>query len=138
MQQQRESGVYIRAACGELLAARGVCQSIERQAVRKTREIVFVSLLWPCPVFCIGAFCARSNFFICKLFISKIMEQRQQQYIECSSVVFYSFRWVTIMSMHSITVRHLQVFSAISVPLTSAIIMPSVLNLHHQAKRSAH
>ena len=35
----------------ELLAARGLCQSIERQAVRKTGEIVFVSLLWPCPVF---------------------------------------------------------------------------------------
>ena len=35
----------------ELLAARGLRQSIERQAVRKTGEIIFVSLLWPCPVF---------------------------------------------------------------------------------------
>ena len=58
----------------ELFAARGLCQSTERQAVRKT-EGVFVSLLWPCPLFCFGAFCA-TYFFICKLFISNKNETK--------------------------------------------------------------
>ena len=55
--QQRESGVYAGAARGELLAARGLCQSTEREEVRKTVGVV-VSLLWQCPVLCIGALCA--------------------------------------------------------------------------------
>ena len=35
VQHRRESCVYAGAARGELLAARGLCQSIERQAVRQ-------------------------------------------------------------------------------------------------------